>query len=59
MSIWHEAKEVDISDGEFNILFDTDYSGRIYVTVPIDIIRGLLATHDKKLGGNNDNDKAA
>lgn len=35
MSIWYEAKEIDIDeeDSEFNVLYNTDDQGSWYVTI--------------------------
>ena len=33
MSEWYEAKEIDIDDGEFYVLFDQNSRGNSYVTV--------------------------
>ena len=33
VSEWYEAKEIDIDDGEFNVLFDQNSRGNSYVTV--------------------------
>jgi len=45
MSLWYEVKDIDdldIDGEDLNILFNTDYNGNCYVTVPIALIKEVL-----------------
>ena len=45
MSTWHEVKKVDyieVVDGEINIYLYSDYSGAVYATMTLEIMKKAL-----------------
>ena len=46
MSLWHEATKEDLSideeSKELHICFDSNYSGAIYVSIPLEDVKDFL-----------------